>query len=555
MNIHKKNIITLICLIALSTNAFSQNKALDSMVIINTGDYKPSIADALKLNDMPVLNDSTKKIVVTKYTISPQKINPQLDLEPIPAAQMIGEPLTKLYNGLVKAGFGNYTTPYAEAWYNYLRSKEYAYGFHLKHLSSSAWLKDHGYAGFSDNRIELYGKKFLKEHTLSGSFDYNRSVVHFYGHDRNLHTIDKDGTAQRFNFFNAQAELLSNYSKAKKYHHQVKLGYYNLADLYKASENNIKANGFVETSIQKEVLKVNAVVDFYNYKTAIDTINNTIVTINPTFTSIGEKYKATLGVTAVMDNFEKSKFYFYPVLELSYDIFDNIIIPFGGVSGGLVKNSFKSLTDENPFVLSNLEMKNTNEKYALFGGLKGTISSKIAYNAKATYTNAENIALYVTDKNDVLSNRFEVIYDNGQILNVRGEIAYQDKEKLRVLIFGDYFNYKMKTEQKAWYKPQVKIGISANYNLKEKIVAKMDLFYLDQQFAKLYDKDAIQYPVKSYSKELKGLFDANLGIEYKYNKRLGFFLNLNNIAAVRYNRWYNYPTQRFGVMAGLSFSF
>jgi len=55
--------------------------------------------------------------------------------------------------------------------------------------------------------------------------------------------------------------------------------------------------------------------------------------------------------------------------------------------------------------------------------------------------------------------------------------------------------------------------------------------------------------------ELKGIFDANIGLEYRYTKKLGFFLNFNNIANYRYYRYNNYPTQRLGFMGGLSYSF
>jgi outer membrane receptor protein involved in Fe transport len=57
------------------------------------------------------------------------------------------------------------------------------------------------------------------------------------------------------------------------------------------------------------------------------------------------------------------------------------------------------------------------------------------------------------------------------------------------------------------------------------------------------------------STELKGITDINLGFEYRYNKKLGAFLNLNNLAGTRYYRWNNYPTYRFNFLAGLSYSF
>jgi outer membrane receptor protein involved in Fe transport len=114
----------------------------------------------------------------------------------------------------------------------------------------------------------------------------------------------------------------------------------------------------------------------------------------------------------------------------------------------------------------------------------------------------------------------------------------------------------MKTELRAWYKPQVELTFTANYNLFDKFVVKADLFYIDNQFAKTFITDSTSITgKKGIAKELKGIFDANLGIEYRYNKKLGFFLNFNNIANYRYYRWSNYPTQRFSFMGGLSYSF
>ncbi len=114
----------------------------------------------------------------------------------------------------------------------------------------------------------------------------------------------------------------------------------------------------------------------------------------------------------------------------------------------------------------------------------------------------------------------------------------------------------MQNELRAWYIPQVQITLSGNYNLQDKLVIKADFFYLDNQFAKTFASDTTNITGKKVvAKELKGIFDANIGAEYRYNKKLGFFLNFNNIANYRYYRWSNYPTQRFSLMGGLSYSF
>lgn len=536
------------------TTAFAQKELFDStIIIINKSMYTPTVADANKINENPVVIDSTKKLAVKSYSINTKKINPSFAVDPVTPAEMNGESLTKLYNAVVKAGFGTYTTPYLEFWYGSLRSKEYAYGVHLKHLSSAATLKNYGFAGLSEDQVGLYGKKFLKEHSLIGNFDFGRNGLHFYGYDANSLSLSKKETAQHFNYFGGNAELLSHYSKAQRFNHDIKLSLYNLADAYKSSENNIQAKGYVQTAIDKELLKVNALVDYYNFKSPADTVNNTIIALNPNFIADGEKYHASLGITATMDIQSTSKFYFHPNVDVSYNVFDNIIVPYAGVTGGVIKNSFKTITDENPFVSSKLALKNSVTKFNVYGGLRGTLSSTIAYNAHVSFSGIGNMLMYVNDST-YPQNRFDAIYDDANILNLHGEISYQLREKLRILIAGDYFDYKMKHEIRAWYKPQVKLSFAANYNLSDKIIVKADLFYLDNQFAKTF-VSGDDSTAKISAKELNGVFDVNIGGEYRYTKRLGFFLNLSNIVNARYLRYINYPTQRFSLMAGLSYSF
>ena len=58
-----------------------------------------------------------------------------------------------------------------------------------------------------------------------------------------------------------------------------------------------------------------------------------------------------------------------------------------------------------------------------------------------------------------------------------------------------------------------------------------------------------------YYKALGTIVDLNLGFEYRYNTRVSAFLQFNNLAAQRYNRWLSYPVQGFQVMGGITARF
>lgn len=529
----------------LSAKAQSSKDSINYDVYSISG-YRPVVADAIKLNENPVIKDTTKKIPVLTYGITSRQIETPFRIEPIVPAKMVSEPLAKLYRTLVKIGIGNYATPYGEIFFNNLRSKEISYGARYKHLSSTSTLKSFGYSGYSDNEFSLYGKKIFSNSTLTGDFDYKRNVVHAYGYNTEFFQLNKHTTKQRFSLIAPKLSLQSRFSDSLKINHMLALKYYNFNDIFNSAENNVFVGGIFSRYLNKELISVDASVDYYNYQTATDTSNNTIIRINPSIISSGEKFNASIGLGTAIDIADTTNFYFYPRLEASYSIADNIVIPYGGLTGGITKNSFRRLAEENPFILSRVASRSSNNRLELFGGLKGTISSQTSYSTKVSYGKIDDMYFFVNDTTEILQNRFNVIYDDVKLLNLHGEVAYQHTEKLRFLAKADYYKYTLTNELRAWHKPEIEMTFSANYNLKDKIIVKADVFYIGKQFAKISNNT---------SKQLKPITDINLGLEYRYNKSLSAFINFNNIGATRYYRWNNYPLQKFNLLGGITYSF
>ncbi|MBS1637050.1 MAG: hypothetical protein JST26_14125 [Bacteroidetes bacterium] len=531
---------------------------VNGYTMTNISVFDPTIKDAVKYGDLPEIKDSVKRIDNIPYGINSKPLNNKYEVMPIEAAKMKNEPLSKLYRSLLKIGMGTYTTPYGEAWINSVRTRDVAYGFHYKHLSSSSHLRDVGYSGYSDNEAELFGKKFYKKHTLTGEFNYKRNVIHYYGYDTTMNDVTKDYTKQRYQLFEPTVRLQSHYTDSTKINHDIKLGYYNLTDNYNVAENNIKLNTLMNTYINKERLFVNLDADFYNHKLQKDTFNNFILKVNPYFEAHGKKWRADIGLAATMDYFSNAgstKFYFYPQLNAQYDVYEGIIIPYAGINGGLQKNSLRSLSGQNPFISSQINYRNTNTKFNVYGGLKGNLSSTLSYDAKVAYSMIDSLHYFVIDYSDntTMDNKYKVLYDNTNLLTVGGQLKYQYKEKIHFIVKGNYYNYKTKTLTRPYHRPDFDLTFSTIYNLKSKIILKADVFVLGNQWAltEVYDNASASYVTQP--KLLKGVADINLGAEYRYSKMLSFFVNFNNIGNFRYYRWEKYPSQRFLLMAGITF--
>lgn len=520
-------------------------------------DYKPTIADANKLNDNPIIKDTFKINTKLNYTFLEKQATTNFKVEPISAANIKGDILTKLQNNYFRVGLGNYNTPFAEAFYTTTRSKTQQMGIHAKHLSSSATIKDLAFSGYSDNQLNGFGKFFVKDHTIYTDVNYTRNAMHYYGSSDSLFNtkLNKNDIKQVYNYIGAKGAFESNYSDTSLFNYSGKVSYYYLQDVFGSAEQNafIEAGG--TKKINNELYGGTISYDYFYNSRSLDTSSAGIVRANPYAKAQNKKWRAKVGFNLTAET-DIGKVHFFPDIDFNYNIINDYMAGYAVLNGYTERNSYKILSDINPFISPSLNLKNTNTNLHINGGLRGKMSANLSYDAGADYKVTKDLPLFVNYSANVLQNKFITVYDDVNILNVYGLLAYQTSEKLFIYAKGNVYNYKTTKEVKAWHKPKYDVTLSARYSLKEKIVAKVDVFFIGSQFAKssIISTTTPYLPI-IYTKTLKGVTDVNLGLEYRYTKRLSAFINFNNIAAMRYQRWNNYPTYRFNLLGGVTFCF
>ena len=552
----------ILCLLLLSGVAYSQGRNADTTIFQYENSGNRPVANSFKVKENPTFVDTAKMIPEMKYSIVSRPASPPVVLVPMKAAKMEGEPLKKLYHGYVKAGMGTYTTPLLDIRYNQLRSKSSSFGIHLKHISSASRLKDHGYAGWSDNVVEGNLKYFMRRHTLNTNLGYIRNALHFYGYNDTLFTLlENDYTKQVFNHLDLGLDLQSHYSDSSRLNHRMTFQLKGLQDYYKVTESDL----IFRTEMGKEfnghfwggellVDHLSARQDF------IDTARSTILQLKPFVKFIGSRIRAQLGAALSFDISERNKFHFYPSIEVHYNVADHIFVPYAGAGGGLNRVSYRTLTAENPFMdpETAFNLRNTDVRIELYAGMRGALSPTVSYNMKVVYRTVSDQYFFVTDTLEgvpdlfeLMENRFKLVYDTMTNIRFAGELKFRKSEKLSLLLKGEYNSYSLRTENYPWYNPAIKLDALFSYNLRDKIITELDVFYRSKQLA----------PVRKTSTEtdgvaeLKGYADVNLMMQYVYNKRLSVFLNIYNLGSVRYHKWLNYPSQRLQIMGGLTFSF
>ncbi|MDZ7740469.1 MAG: hypothetical protein U5Q03_01585 [Bacteroidota bacterium] len=525
------------------------------------GSYAPTITDAYKINFNPQIEGEKFELPELTYSISPVQLNTSIELEKIRPARMTGEPLSKLYHNYIKAGFGNYGTPYGEFFINSLRNEETQFGLHLRHHSSNSALKDYKYSTFSNNLAEAWFKKFFRRHTLSTRAFYKRNVVHYYGIMPELMdslNFEKDDLKQRFQTIGLDASFKSNYTDPDKLGHNIGLKYYNIADFYETSEHGFTFNAGLHKGAElfddySSTFGLDLGLDYFSLSDSIESNSDGVFRIHPYADLNFGIYQLQLGFTTAFGLDSNNKVDFFPDIRGMVNIVPRYLTAFVGFTGGIEKSSFRKLAEENPFITSIIPVAYTKNKMELYGGITGNIMEVVDYTVRVGSASYENMPFFVAasaGSQDTLNNAFSTKYDDASMMNARFEIAYRHTEKLRLQLTADYYNYSTDSISEAYYKPQYKVRLGADYNIGNKILLSGEMIAYGKMHARVPDPQA-----GDYVEEIDGWLDINLGVEFRYTKNLSFFANLNNIGNTQYLRWYNYPVQKFNILGGVTYSF
>ncbi len=562
MNIHKGIIPALFIItfsLFISNAVVGQGNLGGKEEYIIIKDYKPVLAESNKISDSPEADTSSSNPPVLKYSITPKKIETNYEAGAIKAVKLKDEPITKLYRNLVKLGIGNYSIYHGELFVNSLRSKTGSLGLHLKHFSASPHLLDVGDAGFSENMGSVYGKYFLDHSTFSGDVNYNRDVVHYYGYDNTDGLIrlinNGDNTKQRFNNFSMNLGLQSNYVSKGNLDYDFRFHYNTISDLYDVTENDFMISGLAGKKIDGNYFSLLASFDFFNKSMAKfeklslnNDLSRNIVYLQPQMTVDQEDFHLLLGLGLGMEKNLSTTVHAFPKAEISIPIAEHVLTAYAGVDGNIVKNNFKTITDENPFASSAVAPFNTINKILIKGGLKANFSNTITFNAAVNYSKVKDMQFFYNDT--IFSgNKFNVLYDDVDVFNVHAELSYQQSEKLNISLHVDQYKYSPDIELKAWHKPNSILSIIAKYNLNDKVLADVSLFAHGMQYARAMDSIFV------VAQKINGYVDASLGLEYRYTKILSFYVHLNNLGFSRYYQWNQYPSERFNIMGGLTYAF
>lgn len=521
--------------------------------------YEPTISDAFKIDLRPVTGDTLPVKKSFTYEIRSGLLPTPFSPEPLKPARMVGEPLDKLYKNYLKAGFGNYLTPWVEYHYNSLRSRDLVYALRLEHQSSAGELEGVGDPGRNHNALGFGLQRIGKKgSTLSADLGFSRDVRHFYGFQtEGLYVIpDKDTYKQRYTDVDSRFSWFSHDPDPRRLQHAIGLEVGHFADLDERGELRLALDAGLSKQVEliqeagAQTVGIEASGELYRNAYPGDSSEiSALIRVEPEFrVQLGE-FHLKAGLKAEVMNDTNSRLSLYPVAEVRIHVMESAMSIFFGMDGGAERYGLKKYARLNPYIADSLPFGFREVSYRFYGGTEGRIGQRLGFHATIAASKIEDMPYFVNDTLEELRNRFTVVRHETSLFSVNAGLSFQHSQKLQSqaeLTFSQH----SPSEGTAWHVPALTASFSLKYNLRDKIILDTDLHFEGPRKARDFDPEVNEMEV-----DLKSFTDVGLGIEYRYSKVLSAFLQFNNLLGKNYVQWYGYPVQGLRGMAGITFAF
>ena len=546
-------VVGLAIIIGLQGRLYAQDPIDKEIMVVKP--YQPSLSDAYKINILPMVSDSISIRPSFDYSIQPRKFDTKFQIQPITPARLVGAPLTKLYRSYLRLGIGNYLVPNAELSINSLRSKKGQWGIDIQHFSINGKLKlDNDFKvkpGYFDNSVSVYGKRIFNKSFLSGKIFGAYDGGDFYGYNSNLGQIDlpRDQIQQNYLKLDGRLKLGSTRKDSLHLNYNGSLDYLYTYDHYKNFEHGAILNTDLNERFRSgTVFGLGFGAEYYNTSESIDSANNTIIKLNPWFGKNTNAFIYKIGFGLALDiHGEKVNPLIYPEALLQINMVKGVLMPYFGIDGHMQVNNYRTIVEENRYINPGLKVNNTHHKIRGYVGLKGSFSREISYDVNASYSLVDNMPFYVNDTVNLLGNTFNVVYDSIDVSKFYGELKHLHTDRLSGLLSVTWKQYKMTGQEKPWHMPSLLVSLIEEYNLRNKILLDMEVFYVGKRYAR-------PSPFDTEILTLKGFVDLNLGLEYRYTKLLSGFIRFNNILGARNQGWNYYSGMGFNVSFGFTYA-
>jgi hypothetical protein len=540
--------LSALALVLLPWAALAQKDTTRKPSVDIISSYKPVLRQAVKINLSGTQLSADTNRSVRAYEVPAQNLI--YAYQPVTIKPLALEQDTNLYLGnrnFVKAGFGSYNTILVKAGVGFGDGKRSLVNLYGDYRSSQGTVK---YQDMSDLTVKATGSLFLPKHEVYALASISQKKFFTYGYAHELYTPAKDDVKQPFQEFSTKVGIRNTTDNDLhlQYNPTVQVNFFSRTNRLSETSLVIDAPaqiGFGDNFLFKLAAKADLTSYTTNYLPANITIKNNLAQLAPEVVYQSPRFTIHGGITPTWEN---GSVHLLPNIYAEGYLKDKVFMLQAGWVGRVIKNTYRNLSQQNPFILPVAEQLNTRET-EIYGGIKTSLGKHFNVNAKASFIQYTNFPLFISDQTDPFFRKDFVVRNESRLNNFRvhGDVSFISQDKFTAtagLNLNAYTNFTLYT--KAWNTLPMEFTASLRYWALKRLMLKGDLY----TFGGSNYPDASGDPIA-----FKGGTDISAGAEFQINRQFSAFLDVNNILGDKYQRWANYPVYGLNLLGGITVRF
>ena len=537
------NNLVLVMLLAVGS-VFGQDIGTTKVKILEG--FRPNVPEAVRLNENATFADTIKQDRKQFYEAIDVHLKSNYKTRLLKVAKVKDDKISQLYSSEIELGFGNAYITKANIIHNSIRSKNNTYGVIANYFANKYFL-----AKNSQNNIYLYSKKILPILTLYADFEYDRKTF-FYSpnEDFEFGALSEDDFSNRFAYSKLSVSVHSDKIYNKKIKNQTT---FFISDLNEFSENQI----YLSTNLSQSINSITYALDmgfdsYFRYNNSNSEFKRDdlkIFTLSPNASF--EKYDFDINFGFDLDLLDDFSVSFYPKFKVDKELVENVLLIYGGLDHNQEKHSYKSLSDQNPYIhsfgvnpsissdssfLQQLKITDSQEFYL---GMRNLLSKNEVFEGRISYAIVSDFAHFI----NVFSqhyNKFNVSYLDVSQLHLHANYSRKINGIISFYSNVDYFSW----NDEVYHRPNVIVDVGAPINLRNKIKIAPSISYIGERAV-----------ADNNTSMLSSQIHVDLYLYYFYSKQLSASLELKNLTNSKEDLWLGYREIGFNGVLSLNFSF
>lgn len=537
----------LFCLVSMSSFAQEKKDSIEKKDIHIIKEYTPFLEDGKKKKFTPAMPKvKSSKPSNLQYAVPSQfketTYEPD-EIKPLPIELKDEQVHSNFY---LKGGYGTSNNPLIQLAIAGAKKNNFSAGL-IGNLHSVKG-KQFPDQKMRDANIKLYGTKEITNHSLDADAHFNHQHDLLYGYDHKAYQLKEDTLKQTWNNYGAKISAQSNPNASLNYN--LGFGFDLLKDRrYSDSEQQVVLNGGAKQTLGNGWdAGADAKISFRNTKTPLAASNKSSASILTAIPYVKPQLNnGNLKLGFSLNNDKANGLKLFPHIDFQIPFANDEYIFYAGWKGETQMNGLLQLTQENARLSQNATPIDQTQQILTPLGVKGSLNSDLAFNLSLSRKTIGNASLFIEEDPliTILKPRpaFDIVNEKKlsswvpQLL-----LNYQLGEKVNATADIHYNAYKTKTNKAAYHLPAFSTAIDLDFKPMDNLNLGLDVQALSG--------------IKTFeNKTLKSIFNANINAGYELTDRFEIFLDANNIANQKYQRWKNYPVIGTNILAGFVISY